>query len=154
MSAENFKNLNERDFKLLSFSVLIADKQQIFWKKSSRIFIILLFLLKFSRVFKIILYSFADLRFIIRFTFYDLTAIIQLRNCYVFNNMYQILKIHRQAWLITINCSSTTWQLKHHVISTDSTSRQTNLDKFDIKTDEFQQSRQRKSRDKKNLICI
>ena len=80
MSVESFKNLNERDLKLWSFFVSITDKQQIFWKKSSRIFIILLFLSKFSQAFKIISCSFADLWFIIRSAFRDLTAIIQLRN--------------------------------------------------------------------------
>ena len=60
MSAESFKDLNKRDLKLWLFFVSIVDKQQIFWKKSSRIFITLLFLLKFSRVFQIISYSFAD----------------------------------------------------------------------------------------------
>ena len=80
MNAESFKNLNERDFKLWSFSVSIIDKQQICWKKSSRIFIALLFLLKFSQAFEIILCSFADLWFIIRFSSHDLTAVTQLRN--------------------------------------------------------------------------
>ena len=80
MSAESFKDSNERDFKLWSLFASIVDKQQIFWKNSSRIFIILLFLLKFSRVFEIISCSSADLWFIIRFAFHDLTAITQLRN--------------------------------------------------------------------------
>ena len=59
---------------------MIIDKQQVFWKRASRIFIILLFLLKFSRAFEIISCSFINLWFIIRFTFHDLTAVIQLRN--------------------------------------------------------------------------
>ena len=80
MNVKSFKNLNEQDFRLWSFSVSIIDKQQIFWKRSSRIFIILLFLLKFLRFFKIISCFFANLWFIIRFVLHDLTAIIQLRN--------------------------------------------------------------------------
>ena len=80
MSAENFKNLNEREFKLWSLFVPIADKQLIFWKRSSRVFIILLFLLKFSRAFEIILCSFADLWFIIRSASHDLTTVTQLQN--------------------------------------------------------------------------
>ena len=80
MNVESFKNLNERDFKSWLFFVLIINKQQIFWKKSSRIFIILLFLLKFLRAFEILLCSFANLWFIIWCAFHDLTTIIQLRN--------------------------------------------------------------------------
>ena len=84
MNAKNFKNLNERDFRLWSLFVLIVDKQSIFWKRSSQIFIILLFLLKFSQVFKIISCSFADLWFIIRFAFHDLTIIIQSQNILIY----------------------------------------------------------------------
>ena len=80
MNAESFKDSSERDFKLWSFFILIADKQQKFWKRSSQIFIILLFLLKFLRAFEIILCSSVNLWFIIRSTFHDLTAITQLRN--------------------------------------------------------------------------
>ena len=80
LSIENVKNLNERNFKLWSFSVSIADKQQIFWRKSLQIFIILLFLSTFSRAFEIILCSFADLWFIIWFASRDLIIMIQLRN--------------------------------------------------------------------------
>ena len=91
MSAESFKNLNEWDFKLWSFSVSIADKQQIFWKKSSRIFITLLFLLKFSWAFEIISCSFADLWFITRFASHDLTAVTQLRNILIYFIRYAFL---------------------------------------------------------------
>ena len=80
MSAENFKNSSERNFRLWSLFVSITDKQQIFWKRSSRIFIILLSLLKSSRIFEIISCSSADLWFIIRSASHDLTAITQLRN--------------------------------------------------------------------------
>ena len=80
MKIKSFKNLSERDSRLWSFSVSIVDKQQIFWKRSSRIFVILLFLLKFSRAFEIISCFFANLWFIIQSAFHDLTAIIQLRN--------------------------------------------------------------------------
>ena len=91
MSAESFKNLNERDFRLWSFSALIADKQQVFWKKSSRIFIILLFLLKFLRVFEIISCLFADLWFITRSASHDLTAVTQLRNILIHFIRYAFL---------------------------------------------------------------
>ena len=84
MNVESFKNLNERNLKLWSFSILIIDKQQIFWKRSAWIFIILLFLLKFLRAFEIISSSFINLWFIIRFASYDLTAITQLRNILIY----------------------------------------------------------------------
>ena len=103
MSAKSFKNLNERNFRLWSFFVSITDKQQIFWKRSSRIFIILLFLLKFSRAFEIISYSFTNLWFIIRSALYDLTAITQLRNILIhfiwiaiFRNILYILTITKE----------------------------------------------------------
>ena len=119
MNVESFKNLNEPDFRLWSFSVLIVDKQQIFWKRSSRIFIIFLFLLKFSRAFEIILYSSANLWFIIRFAFHDLTAIIQLRNILIhfiwtviFRNILYALtvtkeKLHIIEDVIAISCNFT-----------------------------------------------
>ena len=103
MNAESFKNLSERDFKLWSFSVSITDKQQIFWKRSSRIFIILLFLLKFSQVFEIISYSFTDLWFIIRSALHNLTTITQLRNILIyfirtiiFWNIFYVLTITKE----------------------------------------------------------
>ena len=105
MSAESFKNLNEQDLRLWSFSVSIIDKQQIFWKRSSWIFIALLFLLKFSRAFEIILCSFTDLWFIIRSAFHDLTAIIQLRNILIHFIRYVFLS----AWYYLIYIKS----LKH-----------------------------------------
>ena len=74
------KNLSEQDFKLLLFFIWITDKQHVFWKRSSRIVIVLLFLLKFLQAFKIILYFSANLWFIIRSAFYDLIIITQLRN--------------------------------------------------------------------------
>ena len=119
MSAESFKNLNERDFRLWSFFVSITDKQQIFWKRSSRIFIILLFLLKFSRAFEIISCSFANLWFITRFAFYDLTAIIQLRNVLIhfirtiiFRNIFYALTVTKREShiiedVIAISCNLT-----------------------------------------------
>ena len=94
MNVESFKNSNERDFKLWSLFVSIIDKQQIFWKESSRIFIILLSLLKFLRAFETISCSSADLWFIIRFTSHDLTAIIQLRNILIHFIRYVFLS----AW--------------------------------------------------------
>ena len=84
MNAESFKDLNEKDFRLWSFSVSMTNKQQIFWKKSSRIFIVLLFLLKFSWIFKIISYFSANLWFIIWSVFHDLTTIIQLQNILIY----------------------------------------------------------------------
>ena len=119
MNAENFKNLNERDFRLRSFSVSITDKQQIFWKKLLRIFIVLLFLLKFLRVFKIISCLFADLWFIIRSAFHDLTAVIQLRNSLIhfirraiFRDIFYVLTIttkksHIIENAIAISCNLT-----------------------------------------------
>ena len=119
MNAESFKNLNKQDFKLWSFSILIIDKQQIFWKKSSRIIIILLFLLKFSRVFKIILCSFTNLWFIIRFALHDLTAITQLRNILIhfirttiFRNIFYVLTVMKRRShiiedVIAISCNLT-----------------------------------------------
>ena len=119
MSVESFKNLNEQDFRLWSLSVLITDKQQIFWKKSSRIFITFLFLLKFSSVFEIILCSFANLWFITRFAFYDLTAITQLRNILIhfirtaiFRNIFYVLTVTKEKShiienVIAISCNFT-----------------------------------------------
>ena len=86
MSASSFKNSNERNFKLWLFFVLMIDKQQIFWKKLSRIFVSSLFILKFLWVFEMILYSSAELWFITRFTFYNLTTIIQLSNILIHFN--------------------------------------------------------------------
>ena len=117
MNAESFKNLSERDFKLWSFFVSITDKQQIFWTKSSRIFIILLSLLKFLQAFEIISYSFTNLWFITRSAFYDLTTIIQLRNILIhfiriviFRNILYILivtkeKLHIIEDVIAISCN-------------------------------------------------
>ena len=119
MNNENFKNLNERDFRLWSFFISITDKQRIFWKKSLWIFIILLFLLKFSQAFEIILYSFADLWFIIQFALYDLTVIIQLRNVLIhfiriiiFRDIFYVLivtekKSHIIKDVIAISCNLT-----------------------------------------------
>ena len=119
LNAENFKNLNERDFRLWSFSVSIIDKQQIFWKKSSRIFITLLSLLKFLRTFKIISCSFINLWFIIRFAFHELTAVIQLRNILIhfiqttiFRNILYILTVTKEKSyifenVIAISCNFT-----------------------------------------------
>ena len=84
MNVKSFKDLNERKFKLWSFTVSIADKQQVFWKNSSRIFIILLSLQKFSRAFIIISCSFINLWFITRFVFHDLTAVIQLQDILIY----------------------------------------------------------------------
>ena len=98
---------------------MIIDKQQIFWKRSSRIFMIFLFLLKFSWVFEIISYSFADLWFIIRSAFHDLTAIIQLRNILIhfiwtaiFRNIFYILIVTKEEShiiknVIAISCNLT-----------------------------------------------
>ena len=91
-----------------SLFILIADKQQIFWKRSSRIFIILLFLLKFSRVFKIILCSFTDLWFIIRSALHNLTAITQLRNILIHfiwtmifrNTLYALTVTKERSYII------------------------------------------------------
>ena len=119
LNVESFKDLSERNFKLWSFSVSIADKQQIFWKKSSQIFIILLSLSKFSRVFEIILCLSADLWFINRFTSRDLTAIIQLWNILIhfirtiiFRNIFYVLtvtkgKSHIIEDVIAISCNFT-----------------------------------------------
>ena len=119
MNAESFKNLNKRNFKLWSFFVSIIDKQQIFWKKSLQIFIILLFLLKFLQVFEIISYSFADLWFIIWSTFHKLTAIIQLRNILIhfirttiFWNIFYVLTVTKKKSyiiesVIVISCNFT-----------------------------------------------
>ena len=119
MSVESFKDLNERNFKLWLLSVSIIDKQQIFWKKSSRIFIIFLFLLKFLEAFEIISYSFANLWFIIWFTFHDLTAITQLRNILIhfiqtviFRNIFYVLTVTEKRLyiiedVIVISCNFT-----------------------------------------------
>ena len=87
MNVKNFKNLNEKNFRLWSFFVLIINKQQIFWKKSSRIFIILFSCWNSHE------FDFADLWFIIRFAFHDLTAIIQLRNILIHFIRYIFLSI-------------------------------------------------------------
>ena len=119
MNAESFTNLSERDFRLWSLSVSITDKQQIFWKRSSWIIIILLFLLKFSWIFEIILCSSADLWFIIRFAFYNLTATIQLRNILIhfirttifWNILYALIVMKRESYIIedviAISCNFT-----------------------------------------------
>ena len=119
LSAESLKNLSKRDFRLWSFSVSIADKQQIFWKRSLRIFIILLFLSKFSRAFEIISCSFTNLWFIIRSAFRDLTAIIQLRNnliyfiwTTIFRNILYALTVTKEKShiiedVIVISCNFT-----------------------------------------------
>ena len=117
MKIKSFKNSSERVSRLWSLSVPITDKQQVFWKKSSRIFIILLFLLKFSRAFEIISCSFANLWFITRFAFYDLTAIIQLRNVLIhfirtiiFRNIFYALTVTKREShiiedVIAISCN-------------------------------------------------
>ena len=117
MNVKNFKNLSERDFKLWSFSVSIIDKQQIFWKKLSRIFRTLLFLLKFLQVFEIISCSFANLWFITRFTLHDLTAITQLQNILIhfirtiiFRDILYVLTITKEKLyiiedVIAISCN-------------------------------------------------
>ena len=119
MKIKSFKNSSERVSRLWSLSVPITDKQQVFWKKSSRIFIILLFLLKFSRAFEIISCSFANLWFITRFAFYDLTAIIQLRNVLIhfirtiiFRNIFYALTVTKEKShiiedVIAISCNFT-----------------------------------------------
>ena len=119
MNVKSFKNLNERNFKLESFSVLIADKQQIFWKKSSRIFIIFLSLLKFLRAFEIISCSFIDLWFIIQSALHDLTTIIQLQNILIyfirtaiFRNIFYVLTVTKEKShiiedVIAISCNFT-----------------------------------------------
>ena len=100
-----------------SFSVSIVDKQQIFWKESSQIFIALLFLLKFLRVFEILLCFFVNLWFIIRFASHNLTTIIQLRNILIhfirttiFRNIFYALIVTKEksyiiANVIAISCN-------------------------------------------------
>ena len=119
MSIESFKSLNIQNFRLWSFSISITDKQQIFWKKSLRIFIAFLSLLKFSRAFEIISCSFINLWFITRFASHDLTAIIQLRNILIhfirtiiFRNIFYALtvtkeKLHIIENVIVISCNFT-----------------------------------------------
>ena len=119
MNIKSFKDLSEQDLKLWSFSISIIDKQQIFWKNSSRIFIIFLFLLKFSRVFEIISCSFADLWFITRSAFYNLTTIIQLRNILIHfirttifrNILYALIVTKEKSYIIedviAISCNFT-----------------------------------------------
>ena len=98
---------------------MIIDKQQIFWKRLSQIFIVLFFLLKFSWVFKIISCFSVDLRFITRFAFHDLTGIIQLQNILIHfirtiisrNILYALIvmkvKAHIIEDVITISCNFT-----------------------------------------------
>ena len=119
INAKSFKNSNKQNFKLWLFFVLIADKQQIFWKRSLKLFIILLFLLKFSRVFEIISYLFADLWFIIRIAFHDLTTITQLSNilihfiqAIIFRNIFYDLTVTKERShiiedVIAISCNFT-----------------------------------------------
>ena len=119
MNVKSFTNLNEQNFRLWSFFVSIIDKQQIFWKKVSRIFIILLFLLTFSRFFEIISCSFINLWFIIRSPLHDLITIIQLRNILIhfirtaiFRNILYVLtvtkeKLHIIENVMTISCNFT-----------------------------------------------
>ena len=72
-------------------------------KEIIRIFITLLFLLKFSRVFEIISCPSADLWFIIRFTLHNLTAVTQLRNILIhfiwtiiFQNIFYTLTVTKE----------------------------------------------------------
>ena len=110
MSIESFKNLNERDFRLWLLFVLIIDKQQIFWKRSSWIFITLLFLLKFSWVFEIISCFSVNLWFITRFASHDLITITQLRNILIyfirtiiFRNILYVLTVTKErSYIIKI----------------------------------------------------
>ena len=89
-------------------SVSITDEQQIFWKRLSRIFIALLFLLKLLWVFEIISYLFVDLWFIIQFASYNLIAITQLRNILIhfirtaiFRNIFYALTVmKRRSYII------------------------------------------------------
>ena len=119
MNVENFKNLNEQNFGLWLLSVLITNKQQIFWKRSSLIFITLLFLLKFSRAFEIILCFSANLWFITRSAFHNLIAITQLRNILIhfirtviFRNIFYVLTVMKKESyiidnVIAISCNLT-----------------------------------------------
>ena len=126
MNAESFTNLSEQDFRLWSFFISIADKQQIFWKRLSRIFIILLFRLKFLWVFEIISCSSADLWFIIRFTFYDLIVIIQLRNILIhfiwtatFRNIFYVLTVTKEELYIIENVIAISYNLTFSSLSVE-----------------------------------
>ena len=119
LNAESFKNLNKRDFRLWLLSVSIIDKQQVFWKKSPRKFIALLFLSKFLRAFEIISCFSANLWFIIRSASRDLTAIIQLRNILIHfiqitisrNILYALIVTKEKSYIIesviAISCNFT-----------------------------------------------
>ena len=120
------KNLNEQDFKLWLLFDSIIDKQQIFWKRLSRIFIILLSLLKFSRAFEIISCFFANLWFITRSAFHDLTAIIQLRNILIhfirttiFRNLFYVLTITKEKLYIIEGVIATLFNLTFSLLSVE-----------------------------------
>ena len=124
MNVKNFKNLNEWNFKLWSFFVSITDKQQVFWKDLSWIFIVLLFLLKFSRAFKIISCLFINLWFIIRFVSHDLTAITQLRNILIyfiriknFRDILYALTVTKRELYIIENVIAISCNLKFSLLS-------------------------------------
>ena len=124
MSVESFKNLNERVLRLWSLFVSIIDKQQTFWKRSSRIFIILLSLLKFSRVFKIISCSSVNLWFIIQSAFHNLTAITQLRNILIhfirtiiFRNILYALTVTKEKLHIIKNVIATSYNFTSSFLS-------------------------------------
>ena len=123
---KSFKHLSERNFNIWLFSISITDKQQIFWKRSSRIFIILLFLLRFLRVFEIISCSFANLWLITRSAFHDLTTIIQLRiilihsiRTIIFRDIPYILTVTKRKLYIIEGVIATSCNFKFSSLSVE-----------------------------------